>query len=339
MNGAAVRAGFGDAEPNLKRRRLINAGGPIQDEETARRKMRDAKVNEENDVEENEYTGFDPENICQKRYTRGDDLLISPMGYFAGEGDLPMMRWLYVNGADTRDEDVDFWFPMCTAALGGHPDSSKWLFDHGADSDIKRRTYDDLSPLSLIFDESEKRDVSRWLILKGALCEDGDSGGLDLGLVRKDLNRFRGCVEERRTLLEWANVHRRTREAFLVFLMGTLPPPEYSPSALRKLLLTRLLSEQATSQILESLSSDQHQQLWTNLIYGKERACPVNRLVGASGVLETIADYVGIVGGREARIIRQLTEISPMLNVALDQKYENDTSDEEDDSDSSEEDE
>ena len=148
-----------------------------------------------------------------------------------------------------------------------------------------------------------------------------------------------GCVEERRTLLEWANVHRRTREAFLVFLMGTLPPPEYSPSALRKLLLTRLLSEQAPSQILESLSSDQHQQLWTNLIGDKERACPANRLIGASGVFEMIADYAGIVRGREARIIRQLTEILPDLNVELDQMHDYGSLAEEDDIDySSEED-
>ena len=66
------------------------------------------------------------------------------------------------------------------------------------------------------------------------------------------------------------------------------------------------------------------------------RSCPVNRLVGAPGVLEMIADYVGVVRGREARIIRQLTEILPVINVVLNQEYENDSSDEEDDIDSSE---
>ena len=34
----------GATEPEPKRRRLLDAGGPIEDDETARQKMRDAKV-------------------------------------------------------------------------------------------------------------------------------------------------------------------------------------------------------------------------------------------------------------------------------------------------------
>lgn len=331
----AARADCGDAaEPNLKRRRLLDAGGPVEDDETARQKMRDAEVYERY---EQGFAGFDPESVCQRLYTSTTSNETSPMGYFAERGDLPMMRWLYINGADTRDEDVHHWYPMYAAALHDRLEVCKWLSEHGASMDIKRRPNNGLSPLSVTFDEPGRRDVSRWLILNGALCKDDDSGDLDLGLVRKDLNQFRGCVEERPMFLEWANGQLQNREAFFVFLMGALPPPEYSPSVLRNTLLARLLSERATSQILESLSSDQHQHLWTNLIYGKERACPVDRLVGSFGVLEMIGDYFGVVRGREARIIRQLTEILPDLNVELDQKYEIDSSDEEDDSDSSEE--
>ena len=36
----------GRVEPDLKRRRLLDAGGPVEDDETARQKMRDAKVYE-----------------------------------------------------------------------------------------------------------------------------------------------------------------------------------------------------------------------------------------------------------------------------------------------------
>ena len=46
---------------------------------------------------------------------------------------------------------------------------------------------------------------------------------------------------------------------------------------------------------------------------------------------------VGIVRGREARIVRQLTETLPMLSAVLDQKHENVSSDEEHDIDSGEE--
>ena len=63
VNGAAVRAGFGDAEPDLKRRRLLDAGGPIEDDETAEQKMRDAKVRGEM---RGDITGFDPAEMGQK---------------------------------------------------------------------------------------------------------------------------------------------------------------------------------------------------------------------------------------------------------------------------------
>ena len=250
-----------------------------------------------------------------------------------------MMRWLYVNGADTRDEDVDFYFPVYGAALEGKLEACRWLYDHGAASDIKRRTRVDVSPLQATFDRWYRRDLSRCLILRGALCKDDGSGDLDLGLVGQDLDDGEECIEERRLLLEWANRQHQARKAFFVFLMGTLSTPEYSPLALRDLFLKRLQSEQATAQVLGLLPTDQHQQLWDNLIGKRHRSCPANRLVGASGVFEVIADYVGIVRGREARIIRQLTEILPILNVVLDQKYENVSSDEEYDINSGEEDE
>ena len=51
-----------------------------------------------------------------------------------------MMRWLYVNGADTRYDDVAVGFPMYVAACNYRLDICKWLFAHGAANDIKART-------------------------------------------------------------------------------------------------------------------------------------------------------------------------------------------------------
>lgn len=47
-----------EGEPDLKRCRLLDAGGPIPDDETARRKMREAEVGEDGEI-----TGFDPDNV------------------------------------------------------------------------------------------------------------------------------------------------------------------------------------------------------------------------------------------------------------------------------------
>ena len=276
----AGRKGSGK-EPELKRRKLLDAGGPVEDDETARQKMRDAWVYEKYqrgvDGTHDEYVGFDPDNVSDVKSIRTDrpGSAVKPMGYFARKGDLPMMRWLYVNGADTRDEEIVRWFPMYFAAGLGHLDVCKWLYDYGAAGDIKRRTDQGFTPLSFIFDESRKRDVSRWLILKGSLCKDGDTGDLDLGLMRHSLNQFDASARERPELLKWAREYNQPRVAFHMFLMGTLPKPE--------------------SQCVPAIA-------------------------GKRGILELIGDYVGIMRGREAQIIRQLTELLPGVIEELEDR-------------------
>ena len=291
MSSSAATSG---TEPEPKRRKLLDAGGPIEDDETARRKMRDAEVYERGvDGTNGEYDGFDPDNVrdvksIDEEDEEADDYnSITAMGYFAWKGDLPMMRWLYVNGADTRDVDVDFNYPMFAAATNGEVEACKWLFDHGAANDVKGRAReenseypDGLSPLALTFGLFDKRDLSRWLILNGALCRDDESGKLDVEIAWQDLGvrygRNSNSFKERKALLEWANDLHRPRTSFFLFLSGAHSAPQHAYSTRRSTSPLRILS-------------------------------------GKSGVMELIGDYVGFVRGREARIIRQLTELLPNL--------------------------
>ena len=151
MSSSAGNNGTIQIEPVPKRRRLLDAGGPIEDDETARQKMRDAKVYEGGvDRVIGEYVGFDPDNVGDVKIINSKD--IKPMGYFAMKGDLPMMRWLYVNGADTQDLDVADYFPMLMAVVNGGLEVCKWLFAHGAAKDIKRRSHHSGgSPLCVFF--------------------------------------------------------------------------------------------------------------------------------------------------------------------------------------------
>ena len=310
MSGREASGGRGGVEPALKRRRLLNAGGPVEDDETARQKMRDAKVYERGvDNAEGEYVGFDPNNVgdVKSDYHRYDEDSpyrdsngIKPMDYFARKGDLKMMRWLYVNGADTRYDDAAVGFPMYEAACNYRLDICKWLFAHGAANDIKARTrnrgynvFRD-SPLGDPIDSNTPLNVAKWLILNGALCVDDDSGDLDIEIMRLDLGGAGEWLppEQVKALLEWAIDLHRARTSFLLFLSGALPPLQHV--GLR--------------------------QLWDTI----QRACspwlsvqPLRLLVGKPGVLELIGDYVGIVRGREARIIRQITEMLPKAFAEL----------------------
>ena len=213
---------------------------------------------------------------------------ITAMTYFASIGDLRMMRWLYVNGADTRDEDAEFRFPMWAAATNGRCGTKvcKWLFNHGAAKDMKRRTRHDVSlypngrsPLHAAFGRPYQRGLSRWLILNGALCKDDNTGDLNVDIMKQDLGDLGGTswrVRERKLLLEWADDLHQARTSFLLFLSGALSHPKHARRTRRSSSLVRILS-------------------------------------GKPGVFELISDYTGIVCGREAKIIRHLTEMLPDL--------------------------
>ena len=321
--------GGGGKGPDLKRRRLLDAGGPIEDDETARQKMRDAKVYERGvDGVIGEYVGFDPDNVGDIKSIYADDAekfgytAVNPVCYFAKEGDLLMMRWLYVNGADSRDYsardgDAASSFPMLDAALAGHVDVCKWLFQHGAARDVTRRNVNGSSPLSLSFDEWRNRNVSRWLILNGALCKDDDSGNLDVEIMKRDLGRYRESGKQRPKLLKWAREHHQSRSSVDVFLMGTLSTLTYSEAKLRESLLTRIRSTEAVDRLLRHTPPDEYPLLWGE-IHPQRIDCPLAAFAGKSGILKLIADYVGSMRGREARIVRQLTELLPGVNAELD---------------------
>mmetsp|Transcript_15289 Transcript_15289/g.44204 ORF Transcript_15289/g.44204 Transcript_15289/m.44204 type:complete len:95 (-) Transcript_15289:1955-2239(-) len=89
VSTSARRGGGGGIEPDLKRRRrLLDAGGPIEDEEIARQKIKDASVCVTMDEE---IVGFDPNSVSEKRLLRiSETSQTTAIGYFSREGNLPM---------------------------------------------------------------------------------------------------------------------------------------------------------------------------------------------------------------------------------------------------------
>ena len=284
------------SEPEPKRRRLLKVDGDIEDEETARQKMRNAEVGPgpwKGRRKTAERTGFDPNNVTKPMlgspYDDEDYFKITPMGYFAQKGDLPMMRWLYANGANTRDTNVSFWFPMYAATVHGHLDACKWLYEHGAADDITRNAVADAinqRPLKTAFETFRgigTLRLSRWMILKGAICESNGSGELDAEVMEEDLGDSmrifdHGNSREREKLFEWAQELYQRREPFVVFLKGSLSRPKL------------------------------------HSYHTRGSSSPLRILSGNPGILERIGDFAGIVRGREARIVRQLVEVLPDFN-------------------------
>lgn len=284
-------------------------GEPIEEGIAARKKLKAA--------------GFDPDNldgafeVSQNYGLEGDkekggkiNWTVTPMVYFAYEGDLPMCRYLFAHGASTSSRNVqDEWFPLYAAALRGRAEVCKWLYENGAKRDIRRENKDGYTPLSASINDIclNRRDTTRWLILNGALSK-GSTSDIDPAAVREDLAPYGSensdYIDERQQLLFWASEAVLVHSNYRVFLMGTLTAPDFSTESLRNILVAKLHSAEAAQLIIEDASIERQKIIWDKLC-----SSPVRCLGCHSGVLELISDFVGVRRGKELRIMRQLAEV------------------------------
>ena len=152
----------GDDQPAAKKQKTCdNADGPVEDDKTAREKLREA--------------GFDPDDAHTARsepevekpeYCGGwND--ITPMTHFAFHGDLPMCRYLHhVRGSVTSSTDgITFWVPMYAALSRGHSDLAKWLYLHGAKNDVWRRS----GPHNGFISQTVGTKTQHWFIERGVM--------------------------------------------------------------------------------------------------------------------------------------------------------------------------
>ena len=313
-SGASAGDGGVPGEPQPKKRRADNDrdgkekfqhDGPVEDEETAREKMEEA--------------GFDPDDVtkqcvlskaARKAFnTRAEKL--RPITYFCRVGDLKMCRYLLSKGASTTATSTDgFWFPMYTAALGGHLDVCKWLYAHGAEEDMGGRNTSGYTPLGCATSQA----CCRWFILKGVLSLDDKPGVVCPRLMRRDIGTrvSDGLLRDvRPQLLKWAQQSVQTHSSFMTFLLGTFPSavPTFSRAALRTLLVERLLSKDAAEMVMKNTPDNEYERLWSSL-WSKiiKRTTPVCYLGEKTGILELIADYAGVIRGRDLRILRSLVD-------------------------------
>ena len=284
MSDSSVRSAAGQEAPAAKKQRKFTEaelGGPIEDEETAREKLKEV--------------GFDPENIHEIKlmlipYEEDMWWDVNPICYFSAKGDLKMCRYLVTRGATTRESasveyesgEIIEWFPMLAAASHGMKDVCEWLYHHGASADISRvvNDYDDSPLINALFPwlhPYRDLETARWLILHGAIPEDRE-GNPCATFMSTAFETFDNTVRinERKRLLRWAENVCGDHESFTTFLHGTHPR-----------------------------------------ISDKERRLsPARFLEGNEGIRKKIAGYAGVLTGRNLRRVRGIVE---PLKKALEQ--------------------
>ena len=274
---SAGEIGGGDRPAKKPKHNEIEAfGGPMDDEETARKKLKevgfdpDTPVNSASEIIEDE--GYD------------DDCL--PMPYFCQRGDLRMCRYLLSKGTSTTQSWVDddnngvnhLHSPMYAAVLGGHLDVCKWLCEYGARGDIRKTNASFSTPLYISMirasgrvgigpaERERFREICRWLILNEALCP------RDNGFISDDLleEAFSGAYSHRDYWVRWAEDAVQTHDGLMTFLMGTY---------------------------LRVIPKEKHKTM---------NHCALSCLSGHPGIRKHIADMLGVVRGRDLRIMREL---------------------------------
>lgn len=291
-----------DQEPMAKRRRTLTEaelGGPIENEETAREKLEKAR--------------FDPDNIHETKLVRCVDgeysvWIVNPICHFAGRGDLKMCRYLVAKGASTTD-GVGFnesviasveWFPMAAAASNCMKDVCRWLYNHGAHNDTSREGRGDycwrkcnplwcaLNPNVTPNAPNQDFETAQWLVLHGAIPSDIHGNPNEEFMAKTFAHAtivFRPgrAKVERERLLKWAANICYGHDAFFAFLCGTVH-------------LRHDLDERRPHELDERR--------------------PINYLSGHQGIRKKIAEYAGVMTGRNLRTVRGI--VGPLKKALAD---------------------
>ena len=230
-----------DRAPQSKRQKRGDGveeafGGPMYDEPTARKMLKEVVLVSAENAEDGEAViGFDPDDTALDNLYFVDDgnfegMEVTPMVYFAQMGDIKMCRYLVSRGASTtnRSEELGLLFPMLMAAQEGHLNICMLLYVNGAQNDVRRTEKEGWTPFLAAAAYFSQYEVARWLVLQGALCADASSQEIEKYRLYPtdyggDNNRKR-MANLCQLLVEWAEEVTQTHSAFVMFLLGTLPP-------------------------------------------------------------------------------------------------------------------
>ena len=210
---------------------------------------------------------------------------LTPMILFCWVGNLLVIKVLFLIGANCTQLCInDYRFPMLAAAEEGYLDICKWLFEYGGDAkyQINREATGGRTPLQKSYDawyqgSDKEGKTCRWLLRNG--------GGQHFS--SKAMHHFleiKGTEEIQSNLLVmWMRENIQFHDTFILLLCGaaTMIATSSSQSYRRSRRCKRPLHHQRPLQILH----------------------------GHPGIMELIGDCVGLIRGKELRMLKEFNEL------------------------------
>jgi ankyrin repeat protein len=224
----------------------------------------------------------------------------TPMFVACQEGHLPVCKWLLEAGAaaDITKASNDGDTPMLTACLRGYLSIAKWLFENGAVADITNANNNGRTPMREACEKGFS-PVCRWLTLKGALCDATEH--VDPAIVNRDVQPVR-----RLGLIAWAReVVAANASLRSTLVIGTLHSDAPTAVLLRRTLKATGTPDHVMEAVMEHVSEIQQVLMLQQIRPRPELA----RLRSQAGALELVADFLGVLHGRELRNVRELADV------------------------------
>ena len=292
---------------------IIGCDITIDDIQLAKRELINRKVDLKMNVNENQRLP-----IFDLIYSGS----VSPLHHFCKFGNLLIVRLLFLIGADCTQLCYDF-FPMLVAAQCTHLDICQWLFEYGGDakSQINKETSDGENNGETPLQQSYKAwqngwdkegRTCRWLLLNG--------GGQHIS--SQAMHRFATTGGEGETksnlLVLWMRENIQLHDTFLQFLCGAK---------------TIMITSSSSSSLSEP-NDDGTRQCKRKRQIHQERSLQI--LDNHPGIMELIGDYVGLIRGKEIRMLKEFNELVIEYNNKYQSSSDDDDEDDDDDDDDNE---
>ena len=201
----------------------------------------------------------------------------APMFWACCKGHLEVAQWLFSAGAaeDVRTADEDGSSPMFWACSNGHLEVAKWLFGAGAAEDVRTADRGGRTPM-LFACRNGHLEVALWLICNGAATN------TSTGLIAASIMQNRAVNNIATKLRSAINVHITNQSNFTTLILPAICKFPRVP-----------LQEDPLASLERALRVS-------------PGSCHLAQLCGLeSSVVVLIADFAGVVRGRQLRHLRE----------------------------------
>lgn len=261
----------------------------------------------------------------------------TPIQIACDYGYLDIATWLFEVGADILSVDNAGWTTMHIACASGSLDVAKWLFEVGAANDIQPNEREDsgairigFSPLcsasSFFCDGPYYFQTMLWLVLQGAAND--ARGHFDAAILERDLNasgHFDAAIPKTYSGLSKEEAYGQ-KDGIQLTLLKSLQAIVYQHSTFTRLVLPATQPSNASPprptvpptwhgrvllllQSTTAVALDTYAALFARCGYVQHHMAPgspLSLLCGHEGtLLRLIADFVGVVRGRQLRTARE----------------------------------